>query len=217
MLSARIVWDWNGTLLDDVDAAVSALNRMLVKRGVRPTTREFYRANFGFPVRPFYSALGVDLDACDWDEICDDFHSFIAEEPSALRPDALEAMDLAMRLGFRQCILSALREDLLLRDATRLGAAAGMDFLAGVDNLDGASKLDRGRALVAELDALPGEPSLRVFVGDTLHDAEVAAALGGKCVLVGGGHQETGRLGAAGVPVVGSLVAAVELAERMAS
>lgn len=217
MASLRLVWDWNGTLLADVDAAVSALNRMLAKRGVKPTTREFYRENFGFPVRPFYAALGVDLAVCDWDEICDDFHAFIAEEPSALRPDAIAAMDVARSLGFRQCVLSALREDLLLRDMAHLGAASYMDCIAGVDNLDGASKLDRGRALVATLEAMPGEPSARVFVGDTLHDAEVAAALGGRCILVDGGHQTAARLAKAGVPVAENLLAAVEIARSFAA
>ncbi len=64
-----IIWDWNGTLLDDVGAAVNALNRMLAVRGVAPTTREYYRAHFGFPVRPFYEELGVNLAHEDWDRI----------------------------------------------------------------------------------------------------------------------------------------------------
>ena len=51
-MNATIIWDWNGTLLDDVDAAVGALNRMLAKHRLPPVTRTFYRANFGFPVRP---------------------------------------------------------------------------------------------------------------------------------------------------------------------
>ena len=60
-MEKRLIWDWNGTLLDDVAAAVGALNRMLVKRGARPITIEHYRRRFGFPVRPFYAELGVDL------------------------------------------------------------------------------------------------------------------------------------------------------------
>ncbi len=76
-----IIWDWNGTLLDDVDAAVGALNRMLAARGVPPTTRDYYRGHFGFPVRPFYAELGVDLEHEDWDRICVDFHRFMEEEP----------------------------------------------------------------------------------------------------------------------------------------
>ena len=54
----HIVWDWNGTLLDDVDAGIGALNRMLADRGLPAITRDFYRARFRFPVRPLYFEIG---------------------------------------------------------------------------------------------------------------------------------------------------------------
>ena len=108
------VWDWNGTLIDDVGAAVGALNRMLAVRGLPPVTREFYRANFGFPVRPFYAAAGMDLEKEDWDRICTDFHRFIVEEPDQnLRPDSVAALEAVRAAGCGQSILSALRQDLL--------------------------------------------------------------------------------------------------------
>ena len=203
-----IIWDWNGTLLDDVDAAVGALNRMLALRGVAPTTRAFYRAHFGFPVRPFYAALGVDLAREDWDAICVDFHRFIEEEPGQrLRPDAAATLGRASALGFRQFILSALREDLLRRGVAAAGVAGSFEEIFGVDNLDGATKVSRGLELMARLRETGGMDRC-FFVGDTLHDAEVAAELGAECVLVGCGHQEAGRLASAGVPVADSLTAA---------
>ena len=202
---ATIIWDWNGTLLNDVDAAVAALNRMLAKHGVPATTREFYRAHFGFPVRPFYREVGIDLDRVDWNEICIDFHTFIAAEPQRLNSSAVEALESARAHGFRQCILSALREDILLRDTSRLGVAPFFDIIAGVDNLDGATKLKRGQDLLAQL---PAHSDL-YFIGDTLHDAEVGAALGAHVVLVDCGHQTAERLRTSGHAVVESPIAAV--------
>ena len=137
-----IIWDWNGTLLDDVAAAVGALNRMLAVRGVVPVTQDFYRAHFGFPVRPFYAVVGLDLEREDWDRICTDFHQFIAEEPNQhLRPDAVAALQYVRDHGGHQSILSALRQDLLLRDTAREGIQEYLDTIYGVDNLDGATKL----------------------------------------------------------------------------
>jgi len=206
-----IIWDWNGTLLDDVGAAVRALNRMLESRGVPPTTREYYRAHFGFPVRPFYSELGVDLEHEDWDRICEDFHRFIAEEPDQRpRPDAASVLSRAASLGYRQCILSALREDLLRRDVAAAGLMPNFDEVYGVDNLDGATKLSRGRDLMVRIREAGGADRC-FFVGDTLHDAEVAAALGAECILVDGGHQTAERLSAAGRPVASSLSAALDI------
>ena len=210
-MEKRLIWDWNGTLLDDVAAAVGALNRMLVKRGARPITIEHYRRRFGFPVRPFYAELGVDLAKWDWDEICEDFHNFVLEEPQAVRPDARGALELAASLGFRQSILSALRQDKLEAALAANGFLGFFDRIFGVDNLDGASKLDRGRELMASLGPSADTP---VFIGDTLHDAEVARELGGRCVLVSCGHQMPDRLAAAGCPVTDTLADAVRLAAR---
>ena len=208
-MEKRLIWDWNGTLLDDVAAAVGALNRMLVKRGARPITIEHYRRRFGFPVRPFYAELGVDLAKWNWDEICEDFHNFVLEEPQAVRPDARAALELAASLGFRQSILSALRQDKLEAALAANGFLGFFDRIFGVDNLDGASKLERGRELVA---AIGG--STLLFIGDTLHDAEVARELGGRCILVSCGHQLPERLAAAGCPVTATLADAVRLADQ---
>ena len=205
-INPTLIWDWNGTLLDDVDAAVAALSRMLAKHGLPPVTREFYRANFGFPVRPFYQQVGIDLDRVDWDEICTDFHAFIAAEPQGLHPTSLEALEAARAGGFNQCILSALREDLLQRDTARFGVAPFLTHIFGVDNLDGATKLSRGHDLVA---AIPAQTKL-YFIGDTLHDAEVGAAIGAEVILVDCGHQTTERLRATGRPVVPTPLAAVQ-------
>lgn len=204
-----IIWDWNGTLLDDVNAAVAALNRMLVKRHLPETTKEYYREHFGFPVRPFYAELGVDLEHDSWDEICDDFHNFIAEEKAQyLRPDTIAALRLAKENGIGQSILSALRQDLLLRDTKKNGVAEYFDFICGVDNLDGATKRSRGFEL---LEALPEENRKNLFfIGDTLHDAEVAEALGATPLLVDCGHQTSERLKTATPAVFPSLIAAVE-------
>ena len=208
-MQRHLIWDWNGTLLDDVAAAVNALNRMLVKRGATPITIEHYRRRFGFPVRPFYAELGVDLDRWDWDEICEDFHRFVVAEPQTVRAESRAALELAARLGFRQSILSALRQDLLERALAANGLVDFFVQIFGVDNLDGASKLQRGHELMATLGP---DAQSAVFIGDTLHDAEVARALGARCVLVSCGHQMPERLAAAGCPVVGSLIEAVRQA-----
>ncbi len=209
MARAYIIWDWNGTLLDDVGAAVNALNRMLAARRRTPITREFYRANFGFPVRPFYAKAGFDLAHEDWDSICVEYHEAVAaEKEQYLRPDARAALTLARSSGIGQSILSALREDLLHRDVAAAGIVPLFDAIYGVDNLDGATKLSRGYDLIRKL-GLDGGAQEMFFIGDTLHDSEVAEALGARCILVGGGHQSSERLASAGCTVAQSLTDAV--------
>jgi len=213
-MSTYVIWDWNGTLLDDVGAAVNALNKMLAARGLPTVTRDFYRARFGFPVRPFYVQLGMDPDR-EWDRICVEFHDNIHAEIQHIRPDARAALDFLRTHGVRQSILSALRQDLLLRDTASEGVRGFFDEIYGVDNLDGATKLSRGRDLLARLDATVPGPRELVFIGDTLHDAEVATALGATPILVAGGHQNADRLRAAGCRVVPTLLDAVREAAEL--
>ena len=160
-------------------------------------------------MRPFYAELGVDLAHEDWDRICVDFHRFVDDEPKVLRADARAALQLAREAGLRQTILSALREDLLRRDVAAAGIADFFEAIYGVDNLDGASKLSRGHDLVRDLTLSTATCEL-FFIGDTLHDVEVARELGAKCILVDGGHQTADRLSTAGVPVASSLTAAIK-------
>jgi len=62
----HIFWDWNGTLLDDTQASVNALNVLLARRGLPPVSLEDYRATFAFPVRPYYAKVGIRLEDEDW-------------------------------------------------------------------------------------------------------------------------------------------------------
>ncbi len=219
-MNPYIIWDWNGTLLDDVDAGVNALNKMLVRRNLPTITHDFYRANFGFPVRPFYEQIGMDPDA-EWNQICVEFHDNLHAEPQHIRPDTRAALEYVRAKGVHQSILSALRQDLLLRDTVHEGVQSFFDEIYGVDNLDGATKLSRGHDLMKKLfgsEPKPiednrrhhQEPRTIYFIGDTLHDAEVGTVLGATPILVDGGHQNADRLSAAGCRVAPSLLDAVK-------
>lgn len=184
----QLVWDWNGTLLDDTAAALKAFNVQLVKRSLPPVSLEFYRANFAFPVKPFYALCGVDLAHEDWQRLAAEYHEAYAREPKALNALALAALNRARALGFRQSVLSALRQDLLEAALARFGLREYFDYVVGVDNLDGSSKLTEARALIRKLS---GEV---VFIGDSLHDAEVARAVGARAILVATGGHSAARL-----------------------
>ena len=210
----HILWDWNGTLLDDTQAALDTLNIMLARRGGTPITMEFYRDHFAFPVKPFYKSIGVCLENEDWDALAREYHDIYARQPKRLNAEAIAALERAKAAGARQAIISALRQDLLDAATAALGVATYMDLVYGVDNLDGASKLDRARELLKAI-ALPGgsagEPVDVCLIGDALHDKEVADALGIRCVLCAQGSHAAWRLRAV-APTGDTLLEAVDLA-----
>ena len=190
----HIIWDWNGTLLDDTQAALNTLNAMLARRGVRPMALEFYRANFAFPVRSFYAQIGFELEKEDWDLLAKEYHDSYAAEPKSLNQEAIAALEAVKASGARQSLVSALRQDLLDEAMEEFGIGGYMEHIRGTDNLDGASKLERARELLGELTAGGARRSDVVMIGDAVHDKEVADALGVRCVLCAQGSHAADRL-----------------------
>lgn len=204
----HIVWDWNGTLLDDTRACVDTLNLMLAKRGLGTVSFEFFRENFAFPARRFYELVGMNVPDSEWDALAQEYHDTYAEQTVKLNDEAVAALERVKAVGVRQSLLSALRQDKLDADIERYGLGGYFDNVYGTDNLDGASKLDRARELFARLG--DGEA---VMIGDSLHDREVADALGVRSVLCSQGGHSHERLAAVG-PTGRTLLEAVELALR---
>ena len=188
----HILWDWNGTLLDDTQAALDTLNIMLRRRGAPEIRMDFYRDNFAFPVKPFYSSIGMALENEDWDKLAEEYHDIYAVQPKSLNSRALEALSLVRDAGSRQSIISALRQDLLDAATGRYGVSGFMEHIYGVDNLDGSSKIDRARLLLSAIRRESDDEI--VIIGDSLHDFEVARELGVSCVLCSQGSHAGWRL-----------------------
>ena len=204
----HVIWDWNGTLLDDTQAALDTLNAMLARRRGCPIAMDFYRDHFAFPVKPFYEAIGVRLGNEDWDALAREYHDIYAAQPKKLNAETIVALEYVKEKGCRQSIVSALRQDLLESITAELGVAKYMDFVYGVDNLDGRSKADRARELMSAIGSALADV---VLIGDSLHDKEVADSLGVKCVLCAQGSHAAWRLRAV-APTGDTLMESVRLA-----
>jgi phosphoglycolate phosphatase len=200
----HVIWDWNGTLLDDVQACVDAINVLLARRSLPTVTRAEYARVFGFPVRDYYLKLGFDFAKDDWDRVASEYHAAYAMSSARapLRPGTQPALNALKRQGLVLSVLSACELSLLKRMMGERGVLAAFDHVYGLSDLFAHSKLDLGRAMLADTGLAPEHTLL---VGDTLHDFEVATAMGCPCVLMTGGHQCDDKLRACGCPVAGGL------------
>ena len=196
----NVVWDWNGTLLDDAGISVATLNAMLARRGLPTITTERYREIFGFPVKGYYEYLGFDFRRDDWDGISREYvEEYDSRTPGvALTSGVREVLAGLRARGTRQFVLSALQQDLLEGMLERFGIRLFFDGVYGAMNIYADGKVERGRQLVAETGVAPGET---LMVGDTLHDAEVAEALGFGVCLYSGGHNSRERLRTKGMVI----------------
>ncbi len=199
-----MIWDWNGTLLDDTGLVVDIMNGLLARRRLPSLDVARYREVFTFPVQDYYQRLGFDFAREPFEDLAIEFmSSYIERWPETeLRAGAHAGIAALSRRGVGQSMLSAAEAGLLDAATTHFGLAEVMSHRVGISDHHAVSKVDEGRAHVSELDA-----ERVLLVGDTEHDAEVAAEIGVDCALIEGGHMSRERLQATGAPVFASLPA----------
>ena len=201
----QILWDWNGTLLNDVQYAIDVRNRVFPDFGLPTITRSEYYEQFTFPVRTYYERAGVT------DEIFDAVaHGWMAEycrgfATVPLYEDTRATLGRFQEAGLSQSVLSATQRDMLAEQLNQFGLLPFFDHVLGLSDIYAKSKIAVGQAYLKE-SAIPAENTL--LIGDSLHDAEVAQALGIRCLLVTRGHQTAQKLAQAGVPLAPTLAEA---------
>ncbi|WP_294718200.1 HAD family hydrolase [uncultured Gemmiger sp.] len=209
-----ILWDWNGTLLDDVELCENALNRLLQRYGYpQRYDHEQYRAIFGFPVEDYYVRAGFDFTRHSFAELAESYmEDYIpASAACPLMAGAVDALEAFKNAGLRQVILSASPVTTLTRQVEERGVTPYFDRLLGLGDIYAKSKVEVGLAYLQEEGF---DPAKAVMIGDSVHDFEVAQALGVGCVLQSSGHQPPETLCRTGAPVVAGLREAAELILR---
>ena len=189
----HVIWDWNGTLLDDLDYCIGIMNGLLRKRGRPEMDRTRYHEVFDFPVREYYRRLGFADTQEEFEALSVEFISAYDANrwDCALHGGARPMLAAVDGAGLTQSLLSAYRHETLEEIVNHFGLRGHFAHLAGLDNIYAHSKAELGRAQVAAL-GLPRDQI--VLAGDTLHDLEVARELGVDCVLVAAGHHPVERL-----------------------
>jgi phosphoglycolate phosphatase-like HAD superfamily hydrolase len=207
----HVVWDWNGTLFDDLHVVLEAVNAGLAPFGAGPIGLDQYREHYTRPVRVFYDRLlSRQISDDDWQDLDTRFHRGYLDLLHQARPhpEALSALDLVHARGHRQSLLSMFPHQELLPLVDRLGMTAYFDRIDGLRGTPGDTK---AAYLEAHLRELIGgtRPSSVLVVGDTPDDAAAARHVGAQCVLLHNGAHHREVLEACGVPVVDRLIEAV--------
>ena len=205
-----LIWDWNGTILEDASVCKTIANIMLAERNI-PTLPDMdaYRAVFGFPIKAYYEKMGYRFGPEDepYETVADEFIVWYDRlyRTAVLRPGVVEFLDRRRAEGYRQVLLSATRYDQLVEQVAAFGDVGDrFERKLGLTDHYAFSKAALARDFI-EGEGIPRERAL--FIGDTDHDYEVSSAIGCPCVLLEGGHQSRERLKAMGVPVLRDLAA----------
>lgn len=188
-----IIWDWNGTLLNDIEASLRSINKILSQRDMPLLNKDSYREIFGFPVKSYYKKVGFDFTKDDWEVLAHDYiNNFFGEMPyTNLFAEVVDILDFCKKKGINHFILSAMEYNQLLKDVDRQGINKYFKAIYGINDIYAGSKVSLGNKLLKE-NNIDKESTL--MIGDTIHDYEVAASMGIDCILCTNGHQARTRL-----------------------
>lgn len=200
----HIIWDWNGTLFNDVDLCVKIMSGILSRRSLPVFGKEHYKNIFTFPVIKYYELAGLDLEKFSFEDLSIEFITeYEANKYSgSLYTEVADVLAFISGKGISQSILSAYSQNTLEEVINHFGIPDYFNSLNGLNNIYAESKIEIGRKLMRRLNCGTGEVLL---VGDSVHDFEVANEIGADAVLVSHGHQSHEILIKYDVPVITSL------------
>jgi phosphoglycolate phosphatase len=200
----HIIWDWNGTLLDDAWLCVDVMNGMLARRRLPPLTAERYQVIFDFPVIDYYRRAGFDFAVDPFEQLSDEFITEYRHRvlTCGLRAGTRETLAWARDNGITQSVLSAMKQEDLDTMIDHFDLRTYFTDIVGIADHHAAGKVESAQRWIAAQDLHPAD---MVFIGDTTHDYEVAQILGVDCYHIPGGHHARDRLVASGARVLESL------------
>jgi phosphoglycolate phosphatase-like HAD superfamily hydrolase len=209
---AHLVWDWNGTLLNDLSLVVAATNTAFASVGGPVVSAQEHRVQFRRPISEYYAeVLGRAVDSAEFGRLDKVFHDAYRTGLTTceLAADAVSAM---RAWPGTQSLLSMWFHDELVPAVETYGLTA---LFKRIDGLRAAVGGDRKAGhLARHLAELGVDNSSTVLIGDSIDDAEAARSVGAHCVLYTGGFTDPGRLHASDWPVADTLSEAVKLAEQ---
>lgn len=183
----EILWDWNGTLINDTTLCVDILNELLSDYGSDPICIDFYRNHFSFPISDFYKRISLPNTGVDFDKIS---IRFIAEYRSrlpdcSLQPNTEKILKNLVDQGVKQSILSAGNQNDVESFVGHFFQDHPFDKIIGTDNIKAEGKVELGRNFFSNSKLKANEI---LMIGDTLHDLEVGNEIGCHTLLYTKGH-----------------------------
>lgn len=186
--SSWIIFDWNGTLLNDLSHNLSIINKMRALYNLVPLSQESYQTHFCFPLEKFYEDTGFGKEVISFEDATQLFIDFYHDGLEKVQ--LFEYLESTLRqvksLGYKTAILSAYNHERLVEMVKDRGLNSYFDEVVGIEG-DGASSKGKQFEKLVLRNKIDCESSY--MIGDTDHDFEVAKSQGVNSILIPNGHQ----------------------------
>lgn len=180
----NLIFDWSGTLVDDLGPVVEATNAVLQYHGIEPLDREGFRRRFRLPYRDFYEELlpGVELTVLEA-MFRPAFEG--ARSKVVVLPHAREELEWCRQRGLRCFVLTSMDSTAFERqlDEFELRPYFEATYAGVIDKRELIHQVLERHGLLA---------SETAFVGDMTHDVDTArhGGISSIAVLTGYNHPE---------------------------
>ncbi len=184
-----LIWDWNGTILNDVDCSVHCINKVLQNYGYQEITIKEYRKLFTFPIKEYYKNIGFDFKKHPFEKVGKDFIDLYNKDMKRtnLQPNALKVLKFFKEKNKKQIVISAREHNSLLSDLEYFKLSDYFDEIHGISNIYAESKINLFKNY---LEKNKISPNKILLIGDTTHDFDIANELGFKFIQLATGHQD---------------------------
>ena len=200
-----VIWDWNGTMLDDVELCVDVGNNLFRKKNIPLMTVDKYKSIFTIPVKDYYVAAGFDFSKESFEVVGKEWMDEYEERKyeASLSNGLIKVMEKFEDMGIKQSVVSAYKQDNLTIMVENFKLDKYLDHIIGLDNIYAAGKIHLAQGLIDKVGNGNGN---FLMIGDTVHDFEVADNIGADCILIASGHQSKEILMKTGVKTYDSLI-----------
>lgn len=200
-MKKTVIYDWNGTLLDDLDLCIELLNNMLSKRDIPTVDKIKYKEIFTFPVKDYYLAAGFDFFKESFESLAPEFMNPYVERYTecSLVKNVKEVLESLKNMNMNIVVLSATKHDYLIEQVSAFNIDHYFTEMIGIKDIHAKGKIEEARDWMLKNDLNPDEC---IMIGDSIHDSEVAESLGIDCLLITTGHQSKHRLETTKRPII---------------
>lgn len=185
----NVIFDWSGTLVDDLPPVLEATNRIFAHYRREPMDRDEFRQTFRLPFAEFYEEVLPGVLMEDLDRLYIEFFA-AAEGEVSLLPGAIEFLEFCNSQGMRIFLLSSIHQDHFDQQSRKLRLAHYFEVAY-------AQILDKKHKIHEILEVHELDPDETMFVGDMVHDIETAKHGGVFSVATLTGYDPPERLAAA--------------------
>jgi phosphoglycolate phosphatase len=198
----HIIWDWNGTLFNDVELCAGIMNLLLTQELLPNISVQKYKEIFTFPVIEYYRTAGHTFEKTSFEvlgkKFMDEYE--IKKNKCDLYTGVRELLSELQGRKITQHLLSAYEQNNLKWILKHFSIDGYFQNIVGLDNIYANGKSHLAKILEKEI-RKNGNSGNILLIGDTIHDFEVAREINSDCILLSHGHQDEERLLKLNIPV----------------